>query len=182
LVSTQWTAACTVCARSSQIDANSQVLHQHTSRSHSCPASRISRRHTGAAIGSSYSSLDGVRLLRRKDAENDTTAAPNAARKTSPWPVPASNGGLRSRTERLAAIAGGVDIGSAILVQTLTCPSLDCGSLWPTSKWRKQGVRLKCADRPPLRAVNARGRCDILGRGDIRDRSCMRACARGSTL
>jgi hypothetical protein len=59
-----------------------------------------------------------VRLLRREDAENDTTAAPNAARKTSPWPVPASNAGLRSRTERLAAIAGGVALGATYSFNT----------------------------------------------------------------
>lgn len=48
----------------------------------------------------------GARLLRRKDAGNDTTAASDGARKAPPWLVSASNADLESRTDSLAAIAG----------------------------------------------------------------------------
>ena len=130
-VPTQWT-------QPSQIGPYSRMLHQRSSRSDTCPASPISR-HTCAAIGSSYSSLDGARLLRREDPENDTTAVPNAA-----------NCGQGRHCKRH-------------IRAKLTCPLLDCCSTWPTSKWRKQGVWLRSTDRRPLRAANARGRRNNLG-------------------
>jgi hypothetical protein len=106
LVPTQWTAACTSCTQPSQLGLYSRVLHQRSSGSDTCPASRISLRHRGAVIGSSYSSLDGARLLGREDAGKDTTAASEGAGKASSWLVPASNEDQESRTDRFAAIAG----------------------------------------------------------------------------